>query len=89
MLSPYSSRAFRYAARAAALRRISAKEEERTPERIEEELSAARDRVKTLERELADARKAKEPEEESAAARLSLGRIYGRMNARKGGRHDH
>lgn len=83
MPSPYGNRAFRQAARSDAMRRIVAQEEERTPEKIGSELSAARDRVKALERELAEAQKAENPDEEGAAARLSPIRIYNRWNARK------
>ncbi|UYG08390.1 hypothetical protein [Halomonas sp. M4R1S46] len=80
--SPYRSAAYRKAARAAAFSRIKA-EEERTPERIEEDLAAARQRVEELERELADA---KHKDEEPVEARLDINRIYARQNGRKGER---
>jgi len=83
MPSPMSNPTVRRAARDAAMRRISAQEEERTPERVEEELDAARKRVKELERELETSRQKELPEEERTEARLSPARIYSRLNARK------
>lgn len=80
MPSPYRSKTFRQAARAAAHRRLGIHADERTPDKIEEDLAVARKHVEQLEEELSDALEASG--DESTAARLNYGSIYARHNQR-------
>lgn len=89
----FQSAKYRDIARKAALRRLGLRAEDgdqTETEELEEALSAAREQVEVLEKELADAKqKEKEGEGEDAPekdeameARLGVSRIYARMNGR-------